>query len=155
MSMNADELMGQAMEGDSPFDDEKYLIGDANIDQDHRKLMGMVKRVHDSFLADDAATKTTISEAISELFVFASLHFFNEESAMKLAGYLALAEHAEFHRNLLAKVRDMEMRSEFDPQFHAAEFTVLLYNWLAEHMQTEDKAFGNFLLKERSSEVKA
>lgn len=127
-----------------PSMQDKFLLGVEEIDRQHRKLFDILGSVHDALLANDFSAGPTIRNAVVELLKYTTEHFASEEAIMDSSGYPALAAHKELHQHLLAQVRDIEIRAEFDAQFAPAELAEFLYAWLADHILAEDKAFTEF-----------
>ena len=127
-----------------PFLDAKFLVGVPRIDQEHRTLFQIIGAVHDACQSSDPSAARAVRSAVVELFDYTRTHFASEEALMKEAAYPALAAHAELHQSLLARVRDFEIRIEFDENFDPAELATFLYKWLANHILVEDRAFGDY-----------
>ena len=115
-----------------------------HIDHEHQRLFQILGKVHDAFQSSDFSTAQTIHSAVVELLDYTRTHFASEEATMNATGYPSLAAHLELHRNLLARVRDFEIRADFDDQFNPVELATFLYNWLANHILVEDKSFGDY-----------
>lgn len=64
---------------------------------------------------------------------------------MENNGYPDLEAHRALHRHLLSQARDMEMRAEFGEQYVPVELSQFLYNWLVNHILSEDMKFGTFM----------
>ena len=129
-----------------PFLDAKFLVGVPHIDDEHRTLFRILGDVHDACQSSDPAAAQTVGSAVAALLDYTRTHFASEEAAMKAAAYPALAAHTELHQDLLARVRDFEIRAEFDEEFGPPELATFLYHWLANHILVEDKSFGEYCL---------
>ena len=127
-----------------PLFEGKFRVGIGHIDQQHQRLFEILGRVHDALLANDFSAGPTIRSAVEDLLEYTTTHFASEEATMQAAGYPLLAAHQELHRQLLAQVHDIEIRAEFDAQYSPPELAAFLYNWLAEHILTQDQAFGEY-----------
>jgi len=123
----------------------KFLLGVEDIDRQHRKLFEILGRVHDALLANDFSAGPTIRSAVAELLDDTHEHFASEEAMMEAADYPALTAHRELHLKLLAELRAIEIRAEFEAQFAPTELAAFLRAWLADHILAEDKAFTEFL----------
>ncbi len=130
------------MEGRPQFE-SRFLVGNAQIDQEHERLFEIASRVYDSLAVRNEAG--AVNTAIAELLDYTETHFASEEGLMVAAGYPHLEAHRALHRHLLAQVRDMEMRAEFGEQYVPAELNHLITNWLVDHILTNDKKIGEFL----------
>ena len=130
---------------------DKFLVGVEQIDREHRKLFDIAGRTYDSLSASDAVGKALMQDAVAELIDYTATHFANEEELMAAAGYPALEMHRDQHWHLLARVRDMEMRVEFEDATVAVDLTHFLYRWLVEHIESSDHKFGDFVRAQASS----
>ena len=132
------------MEQRPKFSDE-FIVGVGQVDQEHRQLFEIAGRTYDHLTDPGDAALAAARAAVTELIDYTETHFASEEGLMAAAGYPALAEHQGLHRRLMAQVRDMEMRVEMGERYVPVELSHFLYNWLVQHIQTQDKKFGEFV----------
>jgi hemerythrin len=123
----------------------QFLVGIEQVDREHQKLFEIAGRVFDAFVANDAATNASIGRAVGELIEYTATHFANEEGLMATAGYPNLEAHKQLHQNLLWRAQDMQMRYDLGERFVAMDLNRFIYQWLAEHILENDKAFGKFM----------
>lgn len=128
-----------------PRFDAKFLVGIEQVDHEHRQLFEIAGRLYDA-LEKGTDAMGAARAAVAELFDYTATHFANEEALMEAAGYPELEDHRKLHRHLLARARDMEMRTEFDEQYAPLELNQFIYNWLVEHIQESDRKFGDFMV---------
>lgn len=131
-----------------PHFESGFLVGIEQIDTEHRQLFEIAARVYDSLgtkTGDGAADAARAATA--ELIDYTATHFASEESLMEAAAYPDLENHRKLHRHLISQARDMEMRAEFGEQYVPVELSHFLYTWLVEHIQANDKKFGEFMAK--------
>lgn len=79
---------------------ESFEIGFKSIDDDHRKMLAIMKQVGD---AGAAAEFERCAELLDELFVFSKAHFEREEALLDEIGYPAAALHKSYHAGLLVR----------------------------------------------------
>jgi len=127
-----------------PSFSDDFLVGIGKVDSEHRQLFEIAGRVYDHLNDPGEAAFAAARTAVAELIDYTATHFASEEVQMEAAGYPELAAHKELHRHLMAQVRDMEMRVEVGERYVPVELSRFLYNWLVQHIQTEDKKFGRF-----------
>jgi hemerythrin-like metal-binding protein len=123
---------------------DAFLVGVGQVDREHRQLFEIAGRVYDHLNDPGEAAFAAARAAVGELIRYTETHFASEEAQMEAAGYPELAAHKELHHHLLVQVRDMEMRVELGERYVPVELSHFLYNWLLQHIQTEDKKFGRF-----------
>ena len=135
--------------GDRPRFDAKFIVGIEQIDREHRRLFEIAGRVHDGLSASGEAAEAATRAAVAELLDYTATHFSSEESLMGRAGYPGLEEHRRQHRHLLAQARDMEMRAEIGDQSMPIELSHFIYRWLVDHIEANDRKFGEFVAAQK------
>lgn len=116
---------------------DDYATGIADIDNDHKVLFTFVNDLHDRFEA--GAGDAAISETLDGLVNYVNVHFVREEGFMERAGYPDLAEHAESHRRLSARVFSLKETFDENPEaFNAPAFLEFLRGWLSGHILYTD-----------------
>ncbi len=124
----------------------KYRLGIKVVDDQHRSIVDLINRLHDSLKAGDA--KRDMDEILRRMRDYALLHFAMEEKYMEELGYRGLEEHRAEHDIFRRKI------PEFERSFHRGDLTValeimrLLMDWLLRHIQAVDRKYAP-LFKER------
>ena len=121
--------------------DDKLLLGNALIDQQHRMLLLLCRRL-DIAIKTEQSTDTIRSITI-ELRKFTEFHFFSEENLMREIGYPELDQHSNIHTDLLMQLNQMIARfhrQEYSP----ADTLFFLYQWLLGPVVEEDFKIGKF-----------
>ena len=124
---------------------DKFLVGIAQIDREHRQLFDIAGRVYDGLGATDEKAVEMTRAAVIELLEYTATHFASEEALMAAAGYPELEPHRLLHKRLLAQARDMEMRVELDDSYVPVELSQFITRWLVEHIEATDRRFGEFV----------
>jgi hemerythrin len=132
-----------------PHFDARFQVGIDQVDREHRQLFEIAGKVYDALAASDEAAAAAARAAIAELLDYTVTHFASEEALMAAAGYPELEAHRELHHHLLSQARDMEMRAEFGEQYVPVELSHFLYNWLVDHIEANDRKFGEFMAARR------
>ena len=122
---------------------DSLKVNVAEIDKQHQKLVDMINSLHEAMRQGQG--NSVLGPLVSGLIDYTATHFASEEKLMEAAGYPMLDEHRKLHRHLLSQARDMEMRAEFGEQYVPVELSHFLYNWLIDHIQANDKKFGEFM----------
>jgi hemerythrin len=78
---------------------------------------------------------------------YTRIHFKIEENFLEKCKYPELEAHKEFHRELINKLNKVGKESlrQHDP----AEFFAFLKEWWINHIRDKDRAFLNYLAKNR------
>jgi hemerythrin-like metal-binding protein len=125
---------------------ELYHIGIEKFDDEHQQLVTMVNDIH-ALTDDNQKNRNIQKQIITSLVKLARAHFAGEEEHMRRQKYPDLDKHHQCHRIIYAQLLDLERRfaSTSGPVHnHALQF---LYNWLDEHILTEDKQYADYSLK--------
>ena len=122
----------------------QLLVGIPQVDREHQRLFDIVDEVEAALALPPVEATPALTHAVRELIDYTRTHFASEERLMQTAGYPALNEHLQLHRDLLAQVQDMELRLAVGDDAAALDLSRFLGNWLRTHIQTADRAFGHF-----------
>jgi len=121
---------------------DKYVLGNALIDTQHRMLMMLCRKL-------DIAIKTrqdpqAIQRVILEVKKFAEFHFVSEQNLMHEIGYPEVEAHSRLHNTLL-----LELQTELQKIRHGSEFPedllYMLNHWLMDHIASEDAKIESYL----------
>ena len=122
---------------------ESLSLGDPEIDEQHRTLIGLLNELYASMLAGTARSRLTL--LISDLTAYTRLHFQNEERYFELFGYPELAEHAQEHKELIEKLGALGARHAEGEEDLSVEFLLFMGNWVIEHVMLTDMRYKTFL----------
>jgi hemerythrin len=119
---------------------EKLSVGVGVLDEDHKRLVGMVNELYDAMQAGHG--KETLGRILNELVRYTQVHFAREEKFFDQTGYAARAAHKPEHDNLTAQVLDVQKKYQADA---AASLSIdvlrFLKNWLINHIQVNDQKY--------------
>ena len=116
--------------------DEKYSVGVAAVDHEHRELIGLVNEAHDRLMRPDAAD--AVMDFLGEIFARISAHFALEEQIMRARNYDHYDEHKTDHERLLDEIRDMMDDYEDGELFSEELLAQQLQAWFAGHFRSHD-----------------
>jgi hemerythrin len=117
----------------------EYEVGYDELDEQHRQIVRLANRV-----CQPDAHVVNIVAAIVDLMVYASTHFFTEESVMADALYPRLEEHRAAHRCFEAAM----MRFTEQAATGTADIDELRHytlEWVTNHLDSEDRDLHAFL----------
>jgi hemerythrin len=131
-------------------------VGIKYFDEDHKRLIGMIHDLHFAIKEVDGAGQIAEDEidiALHRLENYFQYHCKQEEVFMAKVGYPGLEAHKLHHAGFLAKVTEMSQSfaGSRDPA-HAAALMQFMYDWLTNHINVEDKKYGEFLFSEKISQ---
>ena len=117
-----------------------YSVGDAEIDNQHKRLLGMVE---DLYVATQMGhSEARVQEVLERLADYAVTHFDYEERVMRGCGYPNFDAHKAMHDEMRRRV--VELRASPNA---IAENDLLRFvkNWWVRHIQNQDKAYSPYL----------
>jgi hemerythrin len=119
---------------------KKMSVGVAELDDDHKALLGLLNDLHDGIAAGHGTER--LGRVLDGLTEYAGTHFAREEEFFAQTAYPAAAEHILEHRALTRLVLDVQARyrkGKFDAL--SLETMSFLKDWLREHVQGSDKEY--------------
>lgn len=120
-----------------------YDIGHKTIDEQHKHLVGMVNKLHDSISRNKI--DIAVAEVLKEIVEYTQYHFDAEERVMHESGFPAVKNHMVLHRNLIHGVAGKLAKLNRGEQVSVFEMMAFLREWLVNHILKEDKKFAAHL----------
>ncbi len=118
---------------------ETMSVGVELFDSDHKALIGLINRLHDSL---EGNSPTPLDDIFDMLIAYTELHFAREEKGLEACGY----PEAEIHRDQHAGFTDRITRAReryrggSDPA-QTRELLEYLKLWLNHHILIQDMAY--------------
>ena len=122
---------------------EKYSVSVREIDEQHKKLIGLVVQLHNAMRQGQG--KQALDKILKELVAYTQTHFAAEERIMKTNDYPEYAEHKVKHDKMTQKVLEVQkgyQAGKLNITFEVMEF---LENWVDKHILGTDKKYAPFL----------
>lgn len=124
--------------------DNDYNIGDELVDNAHKKLFGVLRRVLTILQDGDSARNRNICrEAVKFLEAYTVQHFAEEEALQLKIGYGGYKMHKALHDNL-REVALPSLKAELENNDYSREaieaFVGVFVGWLTGHIMVEDQA---------------
>ncbi len=120
----------------SPFQwDESMNTGDPMLDREHRDLVSLLNRVLEISAGPDRDVE--IMHALTDMYLYAKDHFFDEEGLMLRVGYPDRERHVDLHRSFVEKAKALTDDC-LDGSLDFKEFADYLMHWLKRHIAEED-----------------
>lgn len=120
-------------------------VGNDLIDADHKFLMEIVNKAEVSLKANN---RVALAAVLDELSGYAKTHFELEELIARAVGYPQAGQLHISHVKLVASLNKIkEEIGEELTEHAAAQFTVLLRDWLIEHVIKEDLPMKPWIVK--------
>ncbi len=122
---------------------DKYSVGDAAIDADHKGLFDLIRELENANLTDGY-----LAEIIGRLEDYAAEHFAREEMLMKSMNYPDFDEHVKKHRAFvewLETVKTTYRRAAESPFQIGDMVNHFLESWLTNHIMKDDMKYRDFM----------
>lgn len=129
-----------------PWRDE-FAIGLADVDHEHREMIGMIDRLLDSI--GPTTSRADIVAALGEIHARIAAHFALEEREMQLLKYIAIGEHKSDHERLLDDILDIMSDVESPDGFDIDALEQRLTHWFTDHFRTQDARLHRWLVGRR------
>ena len=113
------------------------------IDEQHKKLVGMVNELHDAMKTGHGATVT--GSILTGLIQYVGTHFATEEKYMTQHAYPDLPKHKAEHAGLTKKAVDLQKQFQEGKPVLTVELLSFLKSWLTNHIMGADKKYGPYL----------
>ncbi len=122
---------------------KNYEIGVTEVDNQHRKLVGMINDLSDAMM--DKKGYLAIPHTLEQLGDYVQLHFTTEEEVMRDSKYPALEEHTREHLDLTKRFLEYKRAYSLDHESRPGKLLDFLRDWLKNHILESDKKIGNFI----------
>jgi hemerythrin len=122
---------------------EDYSVNVRILDDQHRKLVGMVNELHDAI--STGTEQPALKEILKGLLDYTAYHFVSEERLLQKYEYPGLDRHKAEHETLTWKVLDLRSRYERGEGVEPREVLDFLTGWLKDHILNSDRQYGTFL----------
>lgn len=114
------------------------------IDEQHKVLIDKVNELYNVVLTSPKSCKVIDFIEYTEFYM--SIHMETEEKYMEKYNYHGTLEHKYSHIDLKNKFKILrELTNQNSKRYLSILETLKISDWLAEHLETEDKKFANFL----------
>ena len=123
---------------------DDFCIGIAEVDHEHRLLIGLINEVHAALGEDRSSGR--IEEFLGEIYASISAHFALEEKDMRSRRYPEFSLHKADHERLLDDIRDIMDEYSVHGMLDDDALSNRLAAWFGDHFKTYDARLHSFLL---------
>ena len=123
---------------------DSYSVGVPALDDQHKKLVGMINRLADCHAARSNGSSGAFHEVLSRMFDYTQVHFKDEEDYLQRIGYPRLADHKTEHAAFVGKMAAFSMAASEGIQDEAAVHRYLKA-WLLSHILESDMQYRSFV----------
>ncbi|NTW26932.1 MAG: hemerythrin family protein [Candidatus Moranbacteria bacterium] len=120
--------------------DEKYSVGVAEIDEQHKKLVATIAKLNEA-ISKAKSIEKDVKSVLTELKQYVEVHFSTEEKYFKEFNYEFAEQHILEHREFAKKIESFYEKyagNEVEISFELIDF---LEDWLLDHMMTQDRKY--------------
>ncbi len=122
---------------------EEFSVGDAAMDNDHKKLVRMINDMHSALR--EKRGDNAVQKLLDRLKQYVEYHFHAEEALMEKANYPGLNAQKSAHQKFLQTVVAMESRWHEGDKSIPSAMMQTLQTWLVDHIVKMDKQYSGFL----------
>jgi hemerythrin len=120
---------------------KEMSVGVASLDDDHKKLIGIINELHDGIVAGHK--KEILAAVLDQLVDYTKFHFTKEEELFLKTKYLGASTHMMEHASFVSRITNLQERLKSAPvAMLDLELMSYLRNWLLTHIQGSDKKYG-------------
>jgi hemerythrin-like metal-binding protein len=120
--------------------EQRFSVGNTQIDSQHRQLFDLVNELHNSLLR--GAGPGILHSILEKLLAYTHLHFNTEERIMLSTGYPDFAEHKAEHDRLAAQVLEYVEGLKSGRLTLTTRVSYFLRDWLLHHILESDRDIG-------------
>ncbi|MGA2185881.1 MAG: bacteriohemerythrin [Bryobacteraceae bacterium] len=121
----------------------EYSVGNDLIDGEHKTLYEMADRLHSAMLSRQG--HAVLQSLFAQLAGYTRTHFSHEEALMAKHAYPQLAEHAEIHRQLIAKLAKLQDDLKGGKLTVTTDTLQFLKEWLRHHIGKTDRLLASYV----------
>ncbi|MDI6713045.1 MAG: bacteriohemerythrin [Anaerosomatales bacterium] len=114
------------------------------VDAQHKRLFALARNLSTCSL-DESCDEDTVTDAVYALTEYVTEHFADEEALMRERSYPGLGPHKSRHEQLAADTMRFVARFFNGERVAAEELAGFLVEWLATHIERDDKALADWL----------
>ena len=124
---------------------DRLIIGVPVIDQDHKRLIGMLNELYDAIARGDG--QSLVGDLLTRLEFYTQDHFQREEALFAPTPYPHAAKHRRQHAWMQSKIAAMQASWRKDSlRAPSLELVGLLKDWLFDHILVSDQQLVPYLL---------
>jgi hemerythrin-like metal-binding protein len=121
---------------------EKYATGFDSIDNEHKKLMDLLNKLHDGMM--NHKTAEVLGPVLEELIKYTQTHFSHEEKLFAQHKYPQEASHKMEHKKLVEKVVELQNGLKNGSVTVSVGTLNFLRDWLNNHILKTDFSYREF-----------
>jgi hemerythrin len=117
-----------------------YSVGDAALDGEHQRLLGIVDDLHAAIEAGHEQSR--IQGSLNRLAEYTMTHFDHEEQKLYACAYPDLDAHKIMHEEMRRRALEFQANPDMIADRDLLQF---VKNWWVRHIQNQDKKYAPYL----------
>lgn len=122
--------------------DDSFCVGISKIDDEHKTLIGMINKLHES--GRRQGNDETVTDLITEMTDYFHYHFESEEKEMRKYDYPDYSEHCAEHEEFVERVIAFCSEDLSQSKRVVEEMGAYLGEWLIHHVLVTDMKYKPF-----------
>ncbi len=119
--------------------DDKYSVGVAQIDDQHKLIFSAINELFDVINTNDP--EKYLKGVVDELLKYKNIHFATEEKYFEMFNYEGTKKHEERHKQFSEELEALiEKYPKYTMEF-AFELVDFVENWLIDHIMNTDQKY--------------
>ena len=124
---------------------DRMLVHIPEIDEQHKELVSMINRLHESLLAGEG--NRSVKSAISFLMQYVLIHFSAEEHLMRDNAFPDYKEHKRRHDEYVERLKGFITKYKSNTPLLAREMLLFLGDWARNHISGVDMDYAPYIQK--------
>ncbi len=124
--------------------DDKYLLDVIEIDEQHKKLVGIINTFYDILEKGLEVYTQNRDRVLKEIVDYTIYHFGQEETLFDNFGYTTSDFHKQQHKAFVEEVGRYITRLQDSTVEQGLKFYDYLVTWLLSHIGKSDKAWASY-----------
>lgn len=122
--------------------DDSYLLGIADIDDQHKKLLMIANELYEITTGSPESYKLKMAAVLKKLTDYTVYHFSSEEEYMRSHGYMGADAHKMAHDNFVKEVSYHIQRLSSESIDEGGRFYSYVAGWVLNHIAKADKIWA-------------
>jgi hemerythrin len=132
--------------------DDKFCVGIALIDEQHKALIEHTNTLYQGCLAGTDEEKTAhFMKAVKEVVDYTKFHFTAEEKMLQNVGYPDYGPHKKHHEDFVRKLLEDVQGFQNGQKFVVNNFVRFLRDWILSHIAMEDTQYARYIFNLKQS----
>lgn len=122
---------------------DKFSVGNKSMDDQHKKMIGILNSLHDAMKEGKAAKE--ITSIVNEMAEYTKFHFSSEEQLMTDSAYVGLSGQKAEHAAFIKKSQEFQESINSGKLAVSLEVLNFLKDWWTNHILITDMKYSGKL----------